>query len=81
MDRADGSPRSLMPAQPWRPDHNTARPHSAIGNLQPATYVTLSVRAMQRDGTLRSLEGSAPRPVAPPSQTGSNDEQALLIAG
>lgn len=65
----------------WKDDYNTARPHSALGNLSPAIYAKLSVPAMQRDGTLRSPGGSAPRPVAPPSLIGSNDERALLIAG
>jgi putative transposase len=65
----------------WKDDYNTIRPHSGIGNLPPAIYAKLSASAMQRDGTLRSLGGSAPRPVAPPSQIGSNDEQTLLIAG
>jgi putative transposase len=65
----------------WKDDYNTVRPHSAIGNLPPAIYAKLSDPAMQRDGTLRSIGGYAPRPVAPPSQTGSNDEQTLLISG
>jgi putative transposase len=65
----------------WKDDYNTLRPHSGVGNLPPAVYARLSVSAKQRDGTLRSLGGFAPRPVAPPSQTGSNDEQTLLIAG
>jgi putative transposase len=65
----------------WKDDYNTVRPHSGLGNLPPAVYARLSVSAKQRDGTLRSLGGFAPRPVAPPSQTGSNDEQTLLIAG
>ena len=65
----------------WKDDYNTVRPHSALGNLAPAIYAKLSVPAMQRDGTLRSLAGSASRPVAPPSLIGSNDERALLIAG
>jgi putative transposase len=57
----------------WKDDYNTTRPHSALGNLPPAVFAKLSAPAMQRDGTLRYLEGSAPRPVAPPSQQGSND--------
>ncbi len=65
----------------WKDDYNTVRPHSAIGNLPPAIYAKNSAPAMQRDGTLRSLGGFAPRPVAPPSQTGSNDEQTPLISG
>lgn len=65
----------------WKEDYNTVRPHGAIGNLPPAIYATLSAPEMQRDGTLRSLGGSAPRPVAPPSLIGSNEERTLLIAG
>lgn len=65
----------------WRLDYNTVRPHSAIGNLPPAIYAKLSDPATQRGESLRLIESSAPRPVAPPSLTGSNDEQALLIPG
>jgi putative transposase len=65
----------------WKQDYNTVRPHSGLGNLPPAVYARLSDPAKQRDGTLRSIGGYAPRPVAPPSQTGSNDERTLLIAG
>jgi putative transposase len=52
----------------WKDDYNTTRPHSALGNLPPAVFAKLSAPAMQRDGTLRFIEGSAPRPVAPLSQ-------------
>jgi len=65
----------------WRLDFNTVRPHSAIGNLPPADFAKLSDPAMQRGGPLRSLGGFAPRPVAPPSLTGSNDERILLGPG
>ncbi len=65
----------------WKEDYNTFRPHSAIGNLPPAIYAKLSDPAMQRDGTLRSLAGFAPHPVAPPSPMGSNEQQTLLISG
>ena len=40
-----------------------------------------SAPAMRRDGTLRYIEGSAPRPVAPPSQQGSNEAGNFPIAG
>ena len=65
----------------WKDDNNTVRPHSGLGNLPPAIYAKLSASEMQRDGALRSLWGSAPRPVAPPSHTGSNEERTLLIPG
>ena len=65
----------------WKKQYNTVRPHSGVGNLPPAIYAKLSASAMQRDGTLRSIGGSAPHPVASPSPMGSNDEQTLLIPG
>ena len=65
----------------WKDDYNTVRPHSAIGNVPPATYAKLNDPVMQRDGSLELLRGSAPRPVASPSQRGSNEEQALLPTG
>ena len=65
----------------WKDDYNTVRPHSAIGNVPPAVYAKLSAPWMQRDGALELLEGSAPRPVASPSQHGSYEDRTLLIAG
>ena len=65
----------------WKDDYNRVRPHSAIGNVPPAIYAMLSDPAKQRDGTLELSRGSAPRPVASPSQHGSNDVRALLPTG
>jgi len=65
----------------WQHDYNTIRPHSGIGNVPPATYTNAGVHGMQRDGTLRSLAGFAPRPVAPPSLVGSDSNETLLIPG
>ena len=65
----------------WMDDYNTVRPHSAIGNVPPAVYAKLSAPWTQRDGALELLSGSAPRPVASPSQHGSYDDRTLLIAG
>ncbi len=65
----------------WKDDYNTVRPHSGLGNLPPAD---LRQAQRPRDATGRDAaltRGFAPRPVAPPSQTGSNDERTLLIAG
>ena len=65
----------------WRTDYNTVRPHSGLGNITPAAYADLSASAMQRGGAPEQPVGSAPRPVAPPSQTGSNHERTLAITG
>ena len=64
----------------WKDDYNTVRPHSAIGNRPPTVYAKLSDPATQRDRSLR-FWGSASRPVASPSQQGSNEGQALLPTG
>ena len=74
-----GHAREVLAA--WMDDYNTFRPHSAIGNVPPATYAKLSDPAKQRDGSLELPWGSAPRPVAPPSLIGSNDVRALRPAG
>jgi putative transposase len=65
----------------WKNDYNTVRPHSGLGNLTPAAYADRSAPDKQRDRTLRYTGGSAPRPVASPSQLGSNQPGTLLIAG
>jgi putative transposase len=65
----------------WKDDYNTIRPHSGLGNLTPDAYAKISDPGMQRNGTLRYPEGTAPRPVAPPSQQGSNEARILLIPG
>ena len=65
----------------WRDDYNAVRPHSGLGNLTPVAYANGSAPGMQRDGALRHVEGSAPRPVASPSHRGSNQPGTLLITG
>lgn len=65
----------------WKDDYNTVRPHSGLGNLAPSIYAGLSVPKMQRYGTLRDAEGSAPHPVASPSHQGSNRPGTLPAAG
>jgi putative transposase len=61
--------------------YNTVRPHSRLGNLPPAVFAQFSAPGMQRDGALRTMEGSAPRPVASPGHKGSNQPRTLPITG
>jgi putative transposase len=63
----------------WKSDYNTVRPHSGLGNLTPAAYADRSRYGTGRDAALQ--RGSAPRPVASPSQLDSNQPGTLLIAG
>ena len=65
----------------WKGDYNTVRPHSGLANLSPAAYAKASAPGTQRDGALGYMEGSAPHPVASPSQQGSNQPGTLPIAG
>jgi putative transposase len=65
----------------WRIDYNTVRPHSALGNVPPATYANVNASDVQRAGALELRWGSAPRPVAPQSPSGSNEPRTLLIPG
>jgi putative transposase len=78
---APGKPQPREALAFWKEDYNTVRPHSALGNLPPATYANRSAPAKQRDGALRYTEGSAPRPVASPSHQGSNEARTLTIGG
>ena len=63
----------------WKHDYNTVRPHSALGNLPPAIYAKISAPEMQRDGARCATSRAPPRPVAFPSQQGSNEARTLLI--
>jgi putative transposase len=65
----------------WKLDYNTVRPHSAIGNVPPATYANRSDPANATGRVAALAWGYAPRPVAPPSVPCSNDERTQLIPG
>lgn len=52
----------------WRIDYNTVRPHGRLGRLPPAVFGATRRPAEQRGGTLRSIRGFAPRPVAPSTE-------------
>ena len=58
----------------WRIDYNTVRPHGRLGRLPPAVFGATRRPEEQRDGTLRSVGGFAPRPVAPPSERAKEEQ-------
>jgi putative transposase len=58
----------------WRIDYNTVRPHGRLGRLPPAVFGATRRPEEQRGGTLRSIRGFAPRPVAP-STSRAKEEQ------
>jgi putative transposase len=59
----------------WRIDYNTVRPHGRLGRLPPAVFGATRRPEERRGGTLRSIGGFAPRPVAPPTER-AKEEQA-----
>ena len=58
----------------WRIDYNTVRPHGRLGRLPPAVFGATRRPQEQRGGTLRSIGGFAPRPVAPPSERAKEEQ-------
>lgn len=73
--RRPADPRTL--ARQPRP----VRPHSALGNVPPAAYAYVNASGVQPAGAQKRPRGFAPRPVAPPSPSGSNQARTLLIPG
>jgi putative transposase len=63
----------------WRTDYNLNRPHSGLGWLTPNEYAdTFNPR---RDLTLRSMDGSAPAPVANAALIGKTNRPRLHQPG
>jgi putative transposase len=58
----------------WRIDYNTVRPHGRLGRLPPAVFGATRRPEEQRDGTLRSIGGFAPRPVAPHTEKAKEEQ-------
>jgi putative transposase len=77
-------PRSRRFEPCWRAGKTTTTAAGRTvpsGNRTPTEYADRSAPGPQGGGTLRYTEGSAPRPVAPPSHMGSNVIGTLPIAG
>ena len=62
----------------WRRDYNEARPHSKLGWLTPKAYAALNGTA-GRGAALR--QGSAPRPLATPTDNDHNQTRTLVLTG
>ena len=54
--------------------YNTVRPHGRLGRLPPAVFGATRRPEEQRGGTLRSIGGFAPRPVARPSERAKEEQ-------
>ncbi|MFZ3585541.1 integrase core domain-containing protein, partial [Loktanella sp. DJP18] len=67
----------------WRTDYNTERPHSRLGWQMPAAFAETFAEtfAPHRGLTLCNSQGSAPDPVAQPTQTSKNQTRSLAHAG
>jgi len=50
----------------WREDYNVVRPHGRLVKLPLAPFAAATISPPQRGEAVRSPQGSAPRPVAPP---------------
>lgn len=66
----------------WRKHYNEVRPHSSLDYLTPAEFVAkqnaASEQATGRDAAV--CGAFAPRPVAPPSQQGHNQNQGAALS-
>jgi putative transposase len=74
LSRAQGK----IVIEAWRRHYNQVRPHSSLGYLTPAAFAAKLNEQLplpQRAGTLRSIGGFAPRPVAALSLKGHEKEQ------
>jgi len=72
-------PQARLALEDWRRDYNNVRPHSGIGWLAPAVYAAQF--GPQWAKALRSVNGSAPWPIAPPSQMENINRQTPVATG
>jgi putative transposase len=71
-------PHARAVLEAWRRYDNQQRPHSKLGWLTPEGYSALFGQP-GRDAALR--QGSAPRPLAPSVNDGSDHRRTLVTAG
>ena len=69
--------RSVLDA--WRRDYNETRPHSKLGWLTPEAYAKALTRQIGRPAAL--VDGCAGRPIANPTNHGSDHPRTLVMAG
>ena len=69
--------RSVLDA--WRHDYNETRPHSKLGWLTPEAYARALTGQIGRPAAL--VDGCAGRPIATPTDHGSDHQRTLVMAG
>jgi putative transposase len=72
-------PHARAVLEAWRRDYNEQRPHSKLGWMTPRDYA-LAIRG-ETGRHAAQPEGSARRPLATPSQEGSDHRRTLVMAG
>jgi putative transposase len=72
-------PHARAVLEAWRRDYNEQRPHSKLGWMTPRDYA--SALFGETDRHAAQPDGSARRPLATPSQEGSDQPRTLVMAG
>ena len=72
-------PHARAVLEAWRRDYNETRPHSSLNWMTPCDYARRLTGEPGRVAALR--QGSAPRPLAPHHQQGSDHAGTLVMAG
>jgi len=72
-------PHARAVLEAWRRDYNESRPHSKLGWLTPKAYAQALTGHSGRSAAL--VDGCSDRPIANPTNTSSDHQRTLVMAG